>query len=264
MQTPDRPTRSLRRFLFLASLALLSFVDSGCTPKSSSTAASSVIREVTASGHRFGVADVFLGKSTLRLLWKKADGTRIGTFEKLKQTVSTSGERLIFATNAGIFDGTFTPCGLYVQDGGELVPLNLNTGTGNFYMKPNGVFLLGSRGAEIIESSAYQSLPAKPMLATQSGPLLVSHGQINPRFAADSSSRRIRSGIGVISPSHIVFVISRDRVTFYEFALFFETNLQCGDALYLDGEISRFYPDPAGTSDRPEDFAGMFAVTEHE
>jgi uncharacterized protein YigE (DUF2233 family) len=65
----------------------------------------------------------------------------------------------------------------------------------------------------------------------------------------------------VISPNHIVFVISREPVTFYELASFFQTTLGCTDALYLDGEISKFYPDPNGTSDAREDFAGMFAVT---
>jgi uncharacterized protein YigE (DUF2233 family) len=251
-----------RRLLLL--LALFCFANGGCAPKSNGAAAAPIIREVTASGHSFGVVDVFLTKATLRLFWKNADGTRIGNFEKLKQTVAASGERLIFSTNAGIFDGAFTPCGLYVQDGQELVPLNLNDGAGNFYMKPNGVFLIDSRGAAIGESSAYPSRADKPELATQSGPLLVSNGQINPHFSADSNSRRIRSGIGVISFDHIVFVISRDRVTFHEFAAFFQAELHCGDALYLDGEISKFYPDPANTSDRPDDFAAMFAVTEHD
>ncbi len=92
-----------------------------------------------------------------------------------------------------------------VQDSQELVPLNLNSGTGNFYLKPNGVFLIDSRGAAIIESSTYRTLPATPRLATQSGPLLLNNGQVNPQFSTNSNSRRIRSGIGVISPDHVVF-----------------------------------------------------------
>ena len=88
--------------------------------------------------------------------------------------------------------------------------------------------------------------------------------RINPQFSTDSNNRRIRSGIGVISTDHVVFAISRDPVTFHEFALFFQNELTCHDALYLDGEVSKFYPDPINASDRQDDFAGMFAVTEHD
>lgn len=214
------------------------------------------------SGQHFGVAEVFLGKSTLRLFWNGPNGTRIGTFDRLNALVSRSGERLVFATNAGIFDSTFSPCGLHVQDGQELTPLNLNSGLGNFYMKPNGVFLIDSHGAAIIESSAFQSVASKPRLATQSGPLLLSNGRVSPEFSTESNNRRIRSGVGVISADHVAFAISRDPVTFYEFAMFFKIALNCRDALYLDGEISRFYPDPINTSERQDDFVGMFAVTE--
>jgi uncharacterized protein YigE (DUF2233 family) len=36
---------------------------------------------------------------------------------------------------------------------------NLASGFGNFYLKPNGVFVLSASGARIIESSEYRSLP---------------------------------------------------------------------------------------------------------
>jgi len=148
-----------------------------------------------------------------------------------------------------------------VENGLELVPLYLKSGSGNFYLKPNGVFLIGDHGAAIIESSQYLARISKPILAMQSGPLLLIDGKINPQFAVDSANRRIRSGIGVISPDQIAFAISRDPVTFYEFTAFFQTALNCTNALYLDGEISKFYRDPTGPSDN---FAGMFAVTERE
>jgi uncharacterized protein YigE (DUF2233 family) len=261
MQPRLRSNQIRYSFLFL-SITLLVSASGGCHPRSNNTM-SPFIKEVTASGHHFSVAAIFLSKSTLRLFWKKPDGARIGTFDNLNSLVSNSGDRLLFAANAGIFDTTFSPCGLYVQDGQEFVPLNLSSGTGNFYMKPNGIFLIDSSGAAIIESGAYPSVLSKPRLATQSGPLLLSNGQISPEFSPDSDNRHIRSGIGVISTDHVVFAISRDPVTFYEFAMFFKTALNCRDALYLDGAISKFYPDPTHTSDSQEAFAGMFAVTEH-
>jgi uncharacterized protein YigE (DUF2233 family) len=250
--------------LCIGSLALFLLVGNGCKRKSSVAPTAAVIREVSAAGHRYGVAEFLLNQSTLKLFWKAPDGARIGNFQKLNAVISASGERLIFATNAGIFDSSFSPCGLHVENGDEIVPLNLRTGEGNFYLKPNGVFLIDSRGAAIIESSQYPLLQDHPILATQSGPLLLIDGRVNPRFTTDSKNRRIRSRVGVISQDHIVFVLSREPVTFYEFASFFQKALNCVDALYLDGEISRFYPDTVGISDRRADFAGMFAVMERQ
>jgi uncharacterized protein YigE (DUF2233 family) len=64
----------------------------------------------------------------------------------------------------------------------ELAPLNLPAGHGDFYMKPNGVFLVTSTGPRIVESSKYSAKPGEVLLATQSGPLLVEHGAIHPRL----------------------------------------------------------------------------------
>jgi len=203
-----------------------------------------------------------LDNYAIRLFWKRPDGSRIGTFAALNELTAESGESPVFATNAGIFDTTFSPCGLFVEDGHELVPLNLKDGIGNFFLKPNGVFLIDQTGAAaIVESSEYPSLATKPRLAIQSGPLLLRRSQINSQFSIDSTNRRIRSGVGVVSTNNIIFVLSRDRVTFHEFAVFFRDQLKCQDALYLDGEISKFYPDADHPSDRSDDFAGMFAVT---
>ena len=236
--TFDRMVRRILNLLCVGSLALFSTGDNGCKRQSSIPPVAAVVRDVSAAGHRYGVAEFLLSQSTLKLFWKAPDGTRIGNFKELNSVISASSEGLIFATNAGIFDSSFSPCGLHVENGREIVPLNLKTGEGNFYLKPNGVFLIDSRGAEIIESSQYPLLQDHPILATQSGPLLVINGQINPRFATDSENRRIRSGVGMISHNQVVFVLSREPVTFHEFASFFQKTLNCADALYLDGEIS--------------------------
>jgi uncharacterized protein len=222
------------------------------------------IREFTAAGHRYAIVDLSLKQSNIELYWKKSDGSRIGTLGNLNAIVSDSGKRLLFATNAGIFDSNLTPMGLFVEDRRTLAPLNLNGGSGNFFLQPNGIFLIDADGAAIIESSSYSKRITLPRLATQSGPLLLIDGQINPQLSADSTSRKIRSGVGVISPDHIIFALSRDPVTFHEFASLFRDEQHCQSALYLDGEISRFYPDPAGRQDQQENFAGMFAVTERK
>jgi uncharacterized protein YigE (DUF2233 family) len=245
-----------------ASIAILLLtIGAACGSKSTPQNSQLHIVEVNTANHSFAICNIFLNQAQVDIEWKRTDGTRLGTFDNLNSLVSRSGRHLLFATNAGIFDPTFAPCGLLVQDGRELSPLNLKDGQGNFYMKPNGVFLIDDHGAAIIDSAAYAMRSTPPRLATQSGPLLVIDRAINAQFKPDSTNRRIRSGVGVVSPNHIIFVLSRDRVTFLEFASFFREQLNCRNALYLDGEISRFYPDANHPSDRAEDFAAMFAVT---
>jgi uncharacterized protein YigE (DUF2233 family) len=147
-----------------------------------------------------------------------------------------------------------------VEEGRELVPLNLKDGDGNFYRKPNGVFLIDQDGAHIVESTTYPGTHLGIRLATQSGPMLVTQGEINPEFKIDSIHKQIRSGVGVVSPNQVIFVISREPVSFHELAAFFKLRLNCRQALYLDGTISRFYL-PSTIPDDTGDFAGMIGVS---
>jgi uncharacterized protein YigE (DUF2233 family) len=213
------------------------------------------IQDLSFGDRRYAVCEVDLTRARLQLFWKRPDGTRYGSFGRL-----LADHPFSFATNAGIFDPTFTPCGLHVVDGHEDVPLNLGDGAGNFFLKPNGVFVIDERGARALESTRYDGTRATTRLATQSGPMLVIDGAIHPRFDRNSANRRIRSGVGVRSPGRVVFAISREPVTFFEFATLFRDRLDCRDALYLDGEISRFYI-PGRPGQQDGEFAGMLAVT---
>jgi uncharacterized protein YigE (DUF2233 family) len=213
------------------------------------------VHDLAFGDRRYTVCEVDLTRARLELFWKRPDGTRYGSFAKLM-----AEHPLAFATNAGIFDPTFTPCGLLVADGREGVPLNLQNGAGNFFLKPDGVFVIDGRGASVIESSRYTGTVATTRLATQSGPMLVIDGAIHPQFNRDSANRRVRSGVGVRSPDRVVFAISREPVTFFEFATLFRDRLDCPNALYLDGEISRFYI-PGNADQQDGEFGGILAVT---
>lgn len=217
--------------------------------------------DVNFAGHSFEVADVDHHLDDINLYYVNANGQRIGTLEKLARISAASGRSLPFATNAGMFNPDFSPCGLLVQDGVERAPLNLREGEGNFYLKPNGVFLIGRDGAKVVDATKYASVAANVRLATQSGPVLVIDGQIHPKFAQNSNNRRIRSGVGVVSREHVVFALSRAPVTFYEFASLFRDSLECQNALYLDGDISTFYPSDARAPQTPHEYGVMIGVT---
>lgn len=157
-------------------------------------------------------------------------------------------------TNAGIFEPDLHPTGLLIADGVETHALNLGTGAGNFFLQPNGVFFIGEAGAAIVESSEFK--PQGVRQATQSGPLLVRRGELHPKFKPGSSNRLVRSGVGVKDAHTVVLAISRDEVSFFDFATFFRDELGCADALYLDGIISGL----SVTRGAADDDTGPFAA----
>jgi len=220
---------------------------------------------VTFRGQGYMVRTVDPRKDDLRLYWKDAQGKPLHDFTSLEKFVSANGERLVFAANAGMFEPDFKPVGLLVQDRNEQAPLNLNEGAGNFYLKPNGVFLINEKHeAMVVESSAYTALLTPAVWATQSGPLLVHGGNIHPDFIEDSKNKKIRSGVGVRKDGMVFFVISRGPVNFYDFASLFLTKLKCPHALYLDGEISAFYV--PGLTEKPGEhiFGPIFGLVEKQ
>nr|WP_292773084.1 phosphodiester glycosidase family protein [Mesorhizobium sp.] len=151
-------------------------------------------------------------------------------------------ESFVFATNAGMYHEDLSPVGLYVEDGREASPLNLGDAPGNFFMKPNGVFYVDLSGnAGVIESGAFATSGIKPVLATQSGPMLVIDGKLHPRFEENGASRYIRNGVGTNGGKNVVFVISRQSVSLGSFARLFRDGLGIRNALFFDGAISALH-----------------------
>jgi uncharacterized protein YigE (DUF2233 family) len=89
-----------------------------------------------------------------------------------------------------------------------------------------------------MESKAFAASDIKPFYATQSGPMLVISGRLHPSFLADSPSLKTRNGVGVTSDGKVIFAISDGPVRFHDFATLFRDDLNCPNALFLDGSIS--------------------------
>ena len=206
---------------------------------------------------RFTVITVDTAKQDLQLFLNDGSGQALHSFARLAAMLQARHQRLDFAVNAGMYHPDFAPVGLLVQDGKQVAPLNLADGVGNFFLKPNGVFLVTAGGPKVVESSQYA--PAGVRLATQSGPLLLNKGVIHPGFNPESSSRNIRNGVGVAG-NKAIFVISNHAVTFYELAVFFRDNLHCSDALYLDGAVSSLYSNTLGRNDAAAQLGPMLGV----
>jgi uncharacterized protein YigE (DUF2233 family) len=214
----------------------------------------------------FKVLHVDLRTHALELYWKDEEGQPLGTFARLHQYLDRHNRRLLFATNAGIYDPGLVPHGLHVQQGRQLTRINRRgikcTETSNFHMKPNGVFFIGKDGARVVETETYDERTVHPYLATQSGPLLVLDNEINPCFRKSSSSTHIRNAVGVRTPEDIYIAISETPVNLYTMASFFKEVLRCPNALYLDGAISSVCIDCV--RDERFRYAGMLAVVDQD
>jgi uncharacterized protein YigE (DUF2233 family) len=197
----------------------------------------------------------------LRLYWQH-QGTGFLTLGRLRQHLQRQNHQVLATMNAGIFDTSYRPLGLHIENTKTLRPINTRSGYGNFYLKPNGVFFLqgddNTIRAKILETTAFVKSNIKPIFATQSGPLLLKNNQIHPAFRSNSNNRLIRNGIGV-SGNTVFMVLSETEINLYDFARFFRDVLGCSDALYLDGSISAMsIPGTDVASDGL--FAAMFAV----
>ena len=216
----------------------------------------------------YRVVDLDLSRDKLDVHWHGADLQPFASIEGVRQWGAAQGRQLLFATNAGIYDRQFQPLGLYIEDGATLRPLNTSRGApraGNFAIQPNGVFYVDAKGrAGIVTTAHWREHAVDARLATQSGPMLVIDGAINPNFDAESDSLKWRSGVCAKTAQRVIFVVSEAPVTFHAFARLFQREIGCRDALYLDGTLSRIYTKADGYSGAPaimvKPYAAMLAV----
>lgn len=227
-------------------------------------------RPLSFEAARYRIVQIDLARDTLELHWRDADATPFANIDRLRAWGEQHARTLLFATNAGIYDRQYRPLGLYVEDGRTLRPLNSASGaarSGNFAIQPNGIFYVDRSGnAGVVPTTHWRERGIDARLATQSGPMLVVDGTINPAFDARSDSLKWRSGVCAKTPRQVVFAVSEAPVSFHAFARLFRDQLGCSNALYLDGTLSQVYTRDGGYSGAPaimlKPYAGMFAVFE--
>ncbi len=201
------------------------------------------------------------GEDQLRLMLNGPGGP-IGGFRALRAQLGPDAANVAYAMNGGMYEFDQSPVGLLVLDGHEVKRADRGTGDGgDFHLLPNGVFSVDAQGdVRIDETGAFVARNAKVRWATQSGPLLVSHGVLHPKLAPDGSSRQVRNGVGVASPTLAWFVISDGPVSLGRFARFFRDGLRCPDALYLDGHISALWAPELGRMDKATGLGPLVVV----
>lgn len=111
---------------------------------------------VTFEGDAFIACIVDPERQDIRLFLRTPDGQPYGSLESF----ATNGPSVVFAMNAGMYLPDLSPQGLYVEAGRTLAPLLTADGEGNFYLKPNGVFLVtADRRAQAVTTEAFVPKP---------------------------------------------------------------------------------------------------------
>lgn len=242
--------------------------DNPTIPKSAETTVTRLTQTQNAAAVNFGgvvfhtyIVDV--RQAALNFHFSNPVGNQFYSINNLRRYLNNKSETLLFAANGGMFDDFRQPIGLFVQNGKEIAPLNLNQGVGNFYIQPNGVFYTTRfQTVGIATTNNYSRISPYVENATQSGPMLVINGQINPNFQVDSSNRMLRSAVGLLDENRAVFVISNNPVNFYDLAAFLKDYFGCSNALYLDGGISEMYIPELGRNQTGGEFGVIIGVTQ--
>ncbi|MBL0742599.1 phosphodiester glycosidase family protein [Chryseolinea lacunae] len=216
------------KFLICLLLAPIVFFSGSLPPRETDT--NSILSyEVNPAGH------------DLRFFLKDQHQHSFQNIGKLKQSLDSAGLELVFAMNGGMFTTALLPQGLFVE-GGKLVAKTdtLRSGYGNFYMQPNGIFYLTRAHQAVVCTTSKFVLTPDIQYATQSGPMLVIDGAIHPKFSEGSKNVNIRNGMGILPNGNMLFAISKEKINFYDFAMWFKKR-GCRNALYLDGFVSKVY-----------------------
>ncbi|CAN7477095.1 phosphodiester glycosidase family protein [Pararhizobium sp. LjRoot255] len=231
---------------------------------SSADDAAAACRKVMHLTQTYAVCSFDPAASDIRVYHRGRDGLPYAGFENIARDLRQEGQYLEFAMNGGMYESDLTSVGLLVINGVERKPIDRDKGWGNFYLKPNGVFFLRGDRAGVMETEAYVAAEIKPDFATQSGPMLVIEGTLHPAFLPRSDSLQVRNGVGVARDGKAVFAVSLEPVRFHDFATLFRDQLDCANALFLDGSISSLFAPTLNRYDNTHPMGPIIAVTKKE
>lgn len=225
-------------------------------------AISAECKKIEFEGNQFTVCTSNIKTDRIELFLQDENQQILGSFSAIQSQLKAKKRKLVFAFNAGMYHPDRQPVGLFISNGKKTTSVKIGYGTGNFSLKPNGVFYLEKNRAAVEETTAFIANKRQPQLATQSGPMLVINNKLHPMFQKISHSKKIRNGVGVKSGGKtVIFALSENRLNFYAFARFFRDRLKTPNALYLDGTISQIYSPQTNRTDSGTHMGPMIGVT---
>lgn len=189
-------------------------------------------------------------------------GTAYRSLKTYGEALGEDAAVVAFAMNGGMYEGGGSPIGYYVEESQRLEELDRGDGSGNFYLKPNGVFYGSDGNWEVRSSDSFlRNVVDRPQFGTQSGPMLVIDGQLHPQIQDDGPSRIVRNGVGIDADGKAHFVISDSALSFGQLARYFRDELQTPNALYLDGGISGLWDPVTERMDETNNIGPLIVVT---
>ncbi len=263
----------MRSFFSLFIFLIFIFACNNLSPqekKQLKKAGKEIAKQITATIEHADISNEFIGfeanpdSSIITMKWKKDDVTILGNLGNLKTEVEASGSTLLYACNGGMYMQNQSPLGYYIENGKVLQKINIRTGSGNFYLKPKGVFYIENNNTPSVQSielaTDRQQLQNKNIkYLTQSGPMLIHKNEINLLFTPSSNNINIRNGVGILPNGNAYFAMSTYPINFYNFAKHFK-NKGCKEALYFDGFVSQTYCPQLNYSQLGGGFGVMIAV----
>lgn len=208
----------------------------------------------------FVIYSADIKKDKIELFWKNNQNQPFKNIKNLKDYITSKNQKLKFAMNGGMFMENNIPKGLYIETFKTLHAIDTLSGEGNFYLQPNGIFYITKSNKSTVISTENFKTNSDIKFATQSGPMLVINGIINPIFQEHSENLNIRNGVGILGNGNPVFVMSKKKINFYNFASLFKS-LGCKNALYLDGFVSRTYLPEKNWIQEDGDFGVIIGIT---
>ena len=145
-------------------------------------------KQSKSEANRFVTYKIDIKKQDLKLFWKDDKNEPFRSIQNLKLWLNKNNKNLVFAMNAGMYKSGNYPQGLFIEKQKVLSPLDTSAGTGNFYLKPNGVFYITTDNIPVICNTTNFINTGKIKYATQSGPMLVIDGQIHSAFKQGSTN----------------------------------------------------------------------------
>lgn len=221
----------------------------------------SACKPVTFDGKRFTECIAVPGRHRITTKITGSNGVIYRGFSGLAEDIDPA--TVAFAVNGGMYDTGSEPIGYYAEKGERLYPLNTRDGGGNFYLKPNGVFFGDAdTGWQVMTSEDFAAKVAqRPNFGTQSGPMLLIGGKLNPQISPDGTSFKIRNAVGVDTEGRAHFVISDEPISFGTLAAFMRDHAGTSDALFLDGTVSALWDPATGRMDGRYPLGPLILVT---
>ncbi|MES2454770.1 MAG: hypothetical protein V4594_04485 [Bacteroidota bacterium] len=100
---------------------------------------------------------------------------------------------------------------MYIENGKLIRPLDTIQGSGNFYLKPNGVFYMTGDNLAVVcftpdfKSNRQENTPPSRVYAFD-------RWQIHPAFKPESTSLNIRNGVGILPDKRVLLVQARNEI----------------------------------------------------